>query len=34
MLAEVENSGNRKAIKREAWEFLKYKDLTAGIQCM
>jgi hypothetical protein len=28
MLADVENSGNRNVIKREAQQFLKYKDLT------
>jgi hypothetical protein len=34
MLADVENSGNRNVIKREAQEFLKYKDNTTDTQHM
>jgi hypothetical protein len=32
MLIDVENSGDRNVIKKEAEKILKYKDLTIGIQ--
>ena len=34
MLIDVEISGDRNVIKKEAEKILKYKDLTIGIQCM
>jgi hypothetical protein len=34
MLIDVEISGDRNVIKKEAEKILKYKDLTIEIQCM
>ena len=34
MLTDVQNSGNRNVIKKEAQEIIKYKDFTKDIQRM